>query len=224
MATFYCFIVLFVNSINVQFADEISDAVQYLKSNEKQYKQIYNHYKIDQRLAQAIVFPELIRYSLVSNLFETTALETVYVLHGKTAADFSIGHFQMKPSFVEMLETELQNDTLLAKKYKFIIEYKKNDEVYKRRHRVMRLQIERWQVCYLCCFIDLASKKFPEIKNLNSTETITFLATTYNHGFYGSFSNIKEWENKKTFPNGMRGTNDYSYSELSVYYSENLAK
>lgn len=54
--------------------------------------------------ALAIVSPELIRWTAFKDFFETTALELLYVKKGKTYADFSIGHFQIKPSFVEQLE------------------------------------------------------------------------------------------------------------------------
>ena len=52
----------------------------------------------------AILFPELIRYSVYKDFFETQALELLYIDYGKKTADFSIGRFQMKPSFAEAVE------------------------------------------------------------------------------------------------------------------------
>ena len=53
----------------------------------------------------AIFFPELIRYSFIRDLLETTALEYLYIENGKNYADFSIGRMQMKPSFIEIFSS-----------------------------------------------------------------------------------------------------------------------
>ena len=52
----------------------------------------------------AIAFPEILRYNAFSDLIETTSNRLLYINGGRTASDFSIGLFQMRPSFVEDLE------------------------------------------------------------------------------------------------------------------------
>ncbi|MCA6428753.1 MAG: hypothetical protein IM613_04900, partial [Cytophagales bacterium] len=55
----------------------------------------------------AVVFPELIRFNSIQDKIEVLALESLYIQYGKSYANFSIGRFQIKPSFVEMLEKKI---------------------------------------------------------------------------------------------------------------------
>jgi hypothetical protein len=57
---------------------------------------------IDPQFALSVIFPELIRYSSISDFIEVKALEVLYVQYGKDYSDFSIGLFQMKPEFAEI--------------------------------------------------------------------------------------------------------------------------
>jgi len=52
----------------------------------------------------AIVFPEMLRYNENLEEIETQLLKSLYVRFGNRYADFSIGYFQMKPSFAEKIE------------------------------------------------------------------------------------------------------------------------
>src|SRR5664280_591993 len=61
---------------------------------------------IDPCTGLAIIFPELIRYSSIRDIIETAALKSLYIQYGKNNEDFSIGQFQMKPSFAEDIEKE----------------------------------------------------------------------------------------------------------------------
>lgn len=58
-------------------------------------------------LAKAIVFPEVIRYSVIRNKLELHGLFTLYVQYGERYSDFSVGYFQMKPSFARQLELDV---------------------------------------------------------------------------------------------------------------------
>jgi len=55
---------------------------------------------IPPEFAIAIVFPEIIRFSAILDIIESSALKTLYIQNGEKYADFSIGYCQMKPSFV----------------------------------------------------------------------------------------------------------------------------
>ena len=57
-------------------------------------------------MALAVVFPEIVRYSDLEDLIQIRALKVLYVQYGRKYADFSVGHFQMKPSFIEQLEAD----------------------------------------------------------------------------------------------------------------------
>ena len=67
---------------------------------------IFPEFGIRTELAVAVVFPELVRYSALMDFMETTAVKALYQQKGVKGADFSIGRFQMKPSFVEDLERQ----------------------------------------------------------------------------------------------------------------------
>jgi len=54
----------------------------------------------------SIVFPELIRFNAIQDKIETFALQSLYVKYGKDYANFSVGPFQVKPSFAESLEKD----------------------------------------------------------------------------------------------------------------------
>ncbi len=60
--------------------------------------------EVDPNFARAIVFPETVRYSFLQNQAEIAGLMVLYVKYGSAYADFSVGRFQMKPSFAEQIE------------------------------------------------------------------------------------------------------------------------
>ena len=72
---------------------------------------IFPEFGIRTELAVAVVFPELVRYSALMDFMETTAVKALYQQKGVKGADFSIGRFQMKPSFVEDLERQWMRPT-----------------------------------------------------------------------------------------------------------------
>ena len=49
----------------------------------------------------SIVAPEITQYSFIRNTLESYTLNVLYVQYGRAYADYSIGFFQMKPSFIE---------------------------------------------------------------------------------------------------------------------------
>jgi hypothetical protein len=84
------------------------------------------------------------------------------VKEGKYYADFSVGYFQMKPSFGEMIEEDARN--LLPENYlkesgwKLVL---KDDEV-SRKERVRRLSNVRHQLIYLCAFYKICEFRFKD--------------------------------------------------------------
>jgi len=60
--------------------------------------------KADPAIVLPPAFPELIRFSLFRDSMELFSLEVFYVNFGSGVNDFSVGIFQMKPSFVEKME------------------------------------------------------------------------------------------------------------------------
>ncbi len=90
---------------NHPFYQDISLAIEFIKKKEWMLVQPDLKLTEEERWgAISIVLPELIRWNALQDIMETTALELLYVEKGKDGADFSIGYFQMKPSFIENLE------------------------------------------------------------------------------------------------------------------------
>ncbi len=102
-----------------EFGDDWTSAVQFIDAHHTAWKPLFEEFGVDARLAEAIVFPELIRYSRWQDEIETAAVNGLYVLQGTSGANFSIGRFQMKPSFAEEVEAAW-NQSALAKEYGFV--------------------------------------------------------------------------------------------------------
>lgn len=154
----YCIYFSFLLMAIHPFKDDIKNAVAFLNTQREVVLHIKNTSYTEGSEALAIVSPELIRWSAFKDFFETTALELLYVKKGKTYADFSIGHFQMKPSFVEQLEAYVfQHESLNTFKY-IVISNKSEVEI--RKERIKRLQQFAWQLRYAHVFWSVVTDKF----------------------------------------------------------------
>jgi len=138
---------------------------------------------VSPKFLQSIVFPEVMRYNSLKDGVEAESLRTLYVQFGKQYADFSIGIFQMKPTFAEEVEAktkQLLPDSLLKE---LQLAYTANSEEDIRAERVERLQDEDWQLVYLTAFVSICNKLYA-YKNFSSpTEKLQWYATVYNAGF-----------------------------------------
>jgi hypothetical protein len=150
--------------------------------------------KADASFMQAIVFPEVMRYNTLKDGIEAESLRTLYVQFGKEYADFSIGLFQMKPSFAE--EVENKSAALLSKKIQkeLQLQYISTDEETIRRERVERMQDKEWQLIYLTAFVAICNETY-KTKNFNKPiDKLQWYATVYNAGF----NRTDEYISKKT--------------------------
>ncbi len=173
--------------------------------------------------ALAIVFPEMIRWSAFRDFFETKSLETLYVFGGKSAADFSIGHFQMKPSFIENLETYVAENPSF-KDYNYIIPAQNSDEE-RRSERVKRLKQLKWQLRYAHVYWAVAHDLFKNKTFKTPSERVRFFATAYNYGFEKPVSEIEKWQNKVAFPYGAQYKgNQVVYADIAIEFLEKYAK
>lgn len=89
------------------FGSDYTWAVNWLQQNKAVIQKNADQFNIPAKALMAIVFPELIRYNTVFDALEINSLRYLYVSEGKDYADFSVGYFQMKPSFAEMVEQDL---------------------------------------------------------------------------------------------------------------------
>ncbi len=209
----------------VIWPEDYQRSLQFLQSNRQQIDGVCSRYHSDTATITATIFPELIRYSLWRDFFETKALETVYVEYGSHYADFSIGHFQMKPSFVEKLEAYVAADCRLSERFGRILRYPSSVKKNIRKERIRRLQTLEWQMTYVCCFYEIVSDKFNYLTFPDKTEKIRFFAAAYNRGFDEKEAVIRRAMHRKTFPYGSQYPgNPYCYSKIaSDYYQRYYA-
>lgn len=206
------------------FGEDYQKAMTFCTTHKSKIETKAKTYKIPANQLTAIVFPELIRYSTFQNFFETKALEYVYVQQGSKVADFSIGHFQMKPSFVEALEGAIIKDEHLKKHFHHLLIPTSYTLSQQREIRLKRLQELSWQLDYLCCFYVLVNQKFETtLSSLNSQEQLKFLATAYNTGFHKSSERIERAMHQASYPYGSKYPEDQQYIYAAVawdYYQQ----
>ena len=199
------------------FGEDYNLALQFVKQNKQQIVTISEQNNADIEIIVSVMFPELIRYSILRDFFETSVLELLYVEKGSEYVDFSIGRLQMKPSFIEKMENYIKINKKLSEKYARIYNYP-NQSINKiRQERISRLQSFKWQLRYMNCFYTIVSEKFKEIQWENKSDKIHFFAAAYNHGFNSTEKEIRKWAEVKLFPYGKNFIfEQHSYCDVSV--------
>jgi hypothetical protein len=196
------------------FGSDWQKALNFVEENNIWIKPALAEYDIPYHEAIAVVFPELVRYSALRDKMEITLLKTLYRNLGDDYADFSVGVFQMKPSFAERIRAEAsrrRSGQLFEKKRSYA-----NDLAF-RTAIVRELENPQSELKYIIAFLKICEKKFPAEWTDEATK-IKFLATAYNTGFWKSAEEIKEISDKKFFNAKLFKTENYSYSEVSLYW------
>lgn len=165
----------------------------------------------------SIIFPELIRYSALRDKMEISLLKTLYVNLGEDYADFSIGVFQMKPSFAENIRHE--STAFLGRRSGIVF---KNPSDYSdikdfRKSIIRDLEDPEGQVAYLISFIRICEKKFNMFR-LNELTRIKFLATAYNFSIDKTALQIASMADKKFFSTKLLKTETYAYADVSIFW------
>jgi hypothetical protein len=163
----------------------------------------------------AIVAPEYTQYSYLSNKIESYSLKVFYVQGGKDYSDFSIGFFQMKPSFIERLEEYVSSDSLLKQKYADCL-FAQPDERASRVARIDRLNTIEWQIKYLTLFCEVIKSRFGFLSFVTQEEKLRFYASAYNCGFHKSEDEIKHSGQRALFPHFS--TCKFIYADISVWF------
>jgi hypothetical protein len=192
------------------FGNDYAWAVNWLKQNDVAISKYATQFHIEPKLLKAIVFPELVRYNSLLNTMEVETLKYLYVNEGKHYANFSVGYFQMKPSFAENVERDVRRlSKEIIEKLAWAPSSDENEDT--RKQRVRRLSNTHEQLKYLCAFYLICADKF-NTDNLSSKEDIVrLLATCYNAGYHHNLQSLKAYREKKQF-------SGYNYSAVSWYY------
>ena len=197
------------------FGNDWTSAEQFVSDHHDEWKQEFDLFGVDARLAEAIVFPELIRYSKWQDEIEMAAVNGLYIQKGTKGANFSIGRFQMKPSFAEEVEAAW-NQSALAKEYGFVFNLQPNAEA--RRSRIRRLSSMQGQCRYLAIFIRLQFLRHPQLQQLQLKEQVGVLATIYNRSFSTTWEQASHLCHQKSFHTDIiatRHTKKYCYADIA---------
>jgi hypothetical protein len=215
-------IITFLPSFHA-FESEIKASLDVLKKQKRIINEIKNTSSAPNDEALAIVFPEMIRWSAFKDFIETTALETMYVSNGKSTVDFSIGYFQMKPSFIEDLENYIAQHPSVQSLDFIVLKDKTAKEC--RAERIKRLKDWAWQIRYAHVYWIVAHDIFKNKTFKTPSERVCFYATAYNYGFLKPIEDIEKWQAKVAFPYGLqyKGT-QVAYSDLSIEFLDKYAK
>jgi hypothetical protein len=175
---------------------------------------------IDPHFALSVIFPELIRYSSISDFIETKALEVLYVQYGHEYANFSIGLYQIKPTFAEQVEADLLQCDLLDRFPSLsVLNPKITDNVQTRKERIIRLKDEYYQLLYLEAFIRIMDNIFSGLTFENAEEKLRFYATAYNTGYWKGEKVIRCESGKAYFHRGItEPVEKYSYSAIALQF------
>jgi hypothetical protein len=165
----------------------------------------------------AVVFPELSRYSYIRDAAETSLLELFYIMNG--SGNFSIGKFQMKPSFAAMIERDADGECRL--RYPALFETGTTD----RQTRILRIErlktLER-QAEYFAVFLRLMDKRFPGLRE-TPHRMVRIFSSAYNAGYDKSPEQLAALSGIRSFPYGSFGIREqYSYCEIALDYYKGL--
>lgn len=213
---------LFYQSIDYQyvFSKDYENAREFMTKNAYLFLDYSSSFNTDPEIIMPVLFPEAIRYSIVSNYLETKSLELAYVYSG--SADYSIGFFQMKPSFIENLEEMIKNQPEKLFKYDSLLINENLTITEIRRERINRLKNLEYQIAYANCMYDILKIIYPHIFLYDKPSQIKFISTAYNHGFLTGEKEILEYSTRAFFPmNGKNNTSRFVYNEISLYFYEN---
>jgi hypothetical protein len=200
------------------FGSDWKKAEQFVADNEKMIRPVLEKYKIDFYEAIAVVFPELVRYSALRDKMEITLLKALYVNLGKDYANFSIGYFQMKPSFAEMIIDE--SHKISGRRKPVIGDSTAFEDIRSYRAAIVAsLEDTRAQLDYLILFFWITGKRF-DIKKMDEPARIRFLATAYNYGFLHTENEINGMTERRFFSIKPAGKELYSYADISLYWYE----
>lgn len=166
----------------------------------------------DREVALAVVAPEVSRYSAVCDFVEQRTLFVMYVSTG--ASDFSIGYFQMKPSFVEDLERHVSRSARLRKAYGDIVP-DGDSERARRRWRLERLSTLEGELRYLCVFMTIAKSKTVGMNFTTAADRVRYIATLYNAGLGLTPDGVRRHLRERRFPKYLK---THNYGDVAAEF------
>ncbi len=176
------------------------------------------------RIARAVVFPEVIRYSALADAIQLRALKVLYVQYGREFVNFSVGIFQMKPAFIESLESDWT--VLFTDRERSdagVPAFDRSDTREQRRRRVARLDDPSWQAVYLGLFMRIMDRLYGGAAFAGPDERVRFYAAAYNSGYRAGEKAIRRAMVDKRFHTALLFPRErFCYADVSAYYYARL--
>jgi len=201
------------------FGPKYAEAEQFLKRN-SWIADSLDFPPLETGIALAVAFPEIIRFSVLEDRLQMRALKVLYVQYGRKYADFSVGHFQMKPTFAEQIESDYNRLFSPEEKAATAISaFATGDSVGLRRERVLRLDDLRWQVRYLRLFMMIMGKLYEDRAFEDDLEKLRFYATAYTTGYALGEKTIRRMMLTRHFHVQLFFPKTrYNYADVAVFY------
>ena len=206
---------LFTQSYCELFSIECSDAKVFYQNHKSEFDNSSSGTNLTGKFLFSIVAPEITQYNWLKDKAESMALKVLYVQQGNSYADFSIGNFQMKPSFIESMEKFVQKDAVKLSEFLPLI-IKENDIKQARILRLKRMEQLEWQLTYLKLFVKIVAIQFSKKTFINENEKLKFYASAYNCGFLKSETIIEKTSEKKHFP--FFSIYKFKYKEIAEWF------
>ncbi len=213
---------MFIQTLIAAFAvlavvpSEWKDAERLAEGHRSVWNEVFESLGVDARECEAVIFPELMRYNRVKDGIEHGVLLAPYIRKGVEGADFSVGMFQMKPSFAEQVEEAWMRSGM---RHEYGLYFILDDSEDVRRRRVERLGDESWQCVYLGIFVRLMMEREPSLLQMSAEDRVALLATAYNYSFMAPMDQLEKRRRQETFHLEFiksKKTKCYSYGELAV--------
>jgi hypothetical protein len=204
------------------FLPDYSDAKIFFSANRSAFAEICDRYDLPAVELLSVVAPENYRYARFRDWLETAGLELAYVHGGRDMVDFSIGPFQIKPSFAEDLEAAIARDPDLARTFPELLPQAGVSQQMARQERLRRLEDTEAQMRYVCAFWSHTTARYPELARLSAESRIAFVGAAYNLGIHAPADEIRSWQTIRAFPYGRKSrAPQCSYAEAAVaFYRE----
>jgi hypothetical protein len=199
------------------FGSDWQKAESFISENRSWIEPELNKFNVPYAIAIAVIFPELVRYSALMDKMEITLLKTLYINLGDEYADFSIGHFQMKPSFAEKIREYAIKGMGRRSKELFRSKSEYSETRLFRSSIVDDLENPKAQLNYLIAFFKICESRF-NLRQRDEFDKVRFIATAYNYGFFRSAEKIDSMKEKRFFTSRLFSSDNYSYSDISVFW------
>ena len=205
------------NNYHDIFGTDWDKALAFEKENRYWMQPVLERNKIPYDLAIAVIFPELVRYSALRDKMEITLLKALYVNLGEQYANFSIGQFQIKPSFAERIHSEGPSALGRRSGIRFRQPGEFESISWYRKSIVTDLENPETEFSYVVAFFRICQRKY-HTDSMDYIHRLKFLAAAYNTGIDKSAEEIEQMIDAKYFNTKLFKTTNYSFSDVALFW------